>query len=231
MKTSISALLALLAATLPAAAQDRETRDVANFEAIRVGGGVDLSIRQGEPFLVEVESADGDTADVVTEVRNRTLEVGHRRSFFDFFDWGTDEVTVHVTLPKLVAITASGGSEVSNEGTISGDELELTASGGADVTLDVAVTTLEVQTSGGSDVRLTGSARSTSMQSSGGSDLNASDLTTDSANLASSGGSDIRIEVRESLVAHASGGSDISYSGNPRSVDVNASGGGDVNRR
>src|SRR5687768_13649389 len=158
MKKSISALSTLLAVTLPAAGQDRETRDLANFEAIRVGGGIDLYIRQGEPFLVEVASSDGDIADIITEVRRGTLEIRHDRSLFDFFDWGGDEVAVHVTLPKLVAVTASGGSEVSNEGTISGDELELTASGGADVTLDVSVTTLEVQASGGSDVRLTGSA-------------------------------------------------------------------------
>jgi hypothetical protein len=231
MKTHISALVSFLAVTLPAAGQDRETRDLADFEAIRVGGGIDLFVRQGEPFLVEIESSDGDTADVVTEVRNGTLEVGHRRSFFDFFDWGGDHVAVHVTLPEIVALTASGGSDVRNEGTISGDTLELTASGGADVTLAVAVTSLEVQTSGGSDVRLTGSARSTNLRSSGGSDLDASRLTTETANVASSGGSDVSIEVRDSIVAHASGGSDIRYSGQPRNVDVNASGGADVNRR
>jgi hypothetical protein len=231
MKPSIGALLSLVAVTLPAAGQNREARDLASFEAIKVGGGIDLYVRQGEPFRVEVETSDGDTADIVTEVRGGTLEVGHRRSFFDFFDWRGKAASVHVTLPKLVALTSSGGSEVESLGTLTGEQLELTASGGSDVTLDVSVATLEVRTSGGADVDITGNARSTSVQSSGGSDFDASSLTTDSATLASSGGSDISIEVRDSIVANASGGSDISYSGNPPSVTVNASGGADVSRR
>jgi hypothetical protein len=46
-----------------------------------------------------------------------------------------------------------------------------------------------------------------------------------------SGGSDLSLAVRDSIVANASGGSGISYSGDPRSKDINASGGSDVRRR
>jgi hypothetical protein len=229
---SILASLSLLAVPRPAASQQREVRDLAGFDGIRVGGGIDLHVRQGEPFLVEVEaSSSGDADDIVTEVRNGTLEVRHDRSLFGFFDWGSADVAVHVTLPRLVELTASGGSDVRSEGRFSGEELELIASGGSDITIDAAVDRLEVQTSGGSDVRITGSARSASLQSSGGSDLDASGLAAERAAVHSSGGSDLSIEVRESLVARASGGSDISYSGNPPSVDVNASGGADVRPR
>ena len=69
------------------------------------------------------------------------------------------------------------------------------------------------------------------MHSSGGSDFNASGLQTEEADLHSSGGSDLSIAVRDRIVANASGGSDITYSGEPRSVNVNASGGSDIRRR
>jgi hypothetical protein len=69
------------------------------------------------------------------------------------------------------------------------------------------------------------------VQSSGGSDLNASRLTANTAEVESSGGSDLSIAVRDAIVANASGGSDISYSGQPTTVKVNASGGGDVRQR
>jgi hypothetical protein len=235
MKLELSTLSVLvpasfLVAAFPAFAQVKETRALEGFEAVRIGGGIDLVIGQGAGFVVEVESSDVDLDDVVTEVRRGTLEIRHERSLFDFFDWG-GQVTVHVTLPKLVALTASGGSDVTSVGTFAGEALELGASGGSDVTLDVAVGALTVQVSGGSDVRLTGTARSASIQASGGSDFTASRLTADEASLQSSGGADIAIAVRERIVAHASGGSDISYSGDPRSVDVHSSGGGDVHRR
>jgi hypothetical protein len=78
---------------------------------------------------------------------------------------------------------------------------------------------------------LNGTARSARIRSSGGSDLDASELTADEVDVDSSGGSDVMIAVRSSIVGSASGGSDVVYSGEPRTVDVDASGGSDVRRR
>lgn len=220
-------LVSSLSVSLPAAAQDRETRDLAGFEAIAVGGGIDLFLRQGERFLVEVES-DDDASEIITEVRAGKLEIRRERSFG--FNWG-DAGSVNVTLPKLVALTASGGSEVRAEGALTGDALEIDVSGGSDVVIEVAVDTLALNASGGSDVNLTGTARTARLASTGGSDLNASRFTAGEANVNSSGGSDLVIAVRDKIVGHASGGSDISYSGQPTTVDVDTSGGSDVRRR
>jgi hypothetical protein len=232
MKTDNRALAARLiliavGASFPALAQERESRSLTGFDSIEVGGGIDLVVRQGDGFLVEVEAAD--PTEIITEVRGRTLSI-RRPSSFRFFNW-SDAGSVTVRLPTLAALTASGGSDARAEGTITGERLELAASGGSDLTIDVAVTTLELEASGGSDVRLTGNASAARVASSGGSDLNASGFTTTEARLESSGGSDLSIAVRERLVADASGGSDITYSGDPRSVDVNTSGGADVRRR
>lgn len=221
------ALVSIPAALLPAAAQETETRPLSGFDGIAVSGGIDLTLRQGDTFRVEVTAEDLD--DVITEIDGGTLEIRRPRNV-GFFNWG-DAGSVDITLPKLVELTASGGSEVRTEGTFAGDALELVASGGSDMAIEVAVGSLEVTASGGSDLRLSGSARSAQVQSSGGSDLNASGLTVDEANVNSSGGSDLSIAVRESLVANASGGSDITYTGQPRTVNVNSSGGGGVSRR
>jgi hypothetical protein len=224
------ALLSIPAAALPAVAEETETRSLDGFDGVAVSGGIDLTVRQGDTFRVEV-TAD-DLADVITEVSGGTLEIKRPRTngFFNWGNWG-DSGSVEVTLPKLVELTASGGSEVRTAGTFSGDRLELVASGGSDLAIEIAVGILQLTASGGSDIRVSGSARSANVQSSGGSDLNASGLTVDEANVQSSGGSDLSIAVRDSLVANASGGSDISYTGEPRTVNVNASGGGDVSRR
>jgi hypothetical protein len=221
--------LGLLAASLPASAQNRETRPLAGFDAIAVGGGIDLFVRLGEEFRVEVET-DGDLAEIVTEVRDGTLEIHRPRSVSRIFDWG-DDGAVHVTLPKLTALRASGGSDVRGEGTFSGDRLELVASGGSDLAIDVAVDTLHATVSGGSDARLAGSARSARLHTSGGSDLDASGLSVVEAEIRGSGGSDVEVSVSYKLVARASGGSDIIYRGNPMTVSIDASGGSDVRRR
>ena len=221
-----SALIAVLSASLFAYAQQTETRPLEGFDSIALGGGIDLFVRQGDRFVVEVSAED--LADVVTEVRDGTLQIGRpKRS--GFFNWG-DLGSVRVTLPSLESLTASGGSDVDSEGRFSGDRLQLSASG-SDLSIDVSVDTLSVEASGGSDVRLSGRARSVRVESSGGSDLNATQLTADEADVNSSGGSDLGIAVRDKLVANASGGSDISYTGEPSSVNVNSSGGAEVRRR
>ena len=223
-------LLSALSASLPALAQDTETRDLSGFDSIEIGGGIDLVVRQGQGFLVEVESDDGELDEIITELRNQTLVIRRERSG-SFFGWGGDGGSVTVRLPALVSLQASGGSDVETEGAFSGERLELVASGGSDVTLDVTVGDLRVTASGGSDVNLRGTARSLNAQSSGGSDLNASALIAETANVQSSGGSDLSLALRDSIVASASGGSDISYSGDPSSANVNSSGGSDVRHR
>jgi hypothetical protein len=227
---AVSLVLTSLLAAASADAQQRETRPLEGFDAIEVGGGIDLFLRQGAGFGVEVEADEDDLEEIVTEVRNRTLQI-RRKSSFSFFNWNGDPGSVHVTMPALASLTASGGSDVRTEGTFTSDRLELVASGGSDLEIAVAAATLEAEASGGSDMRLSGSARSVSMRSSGGSDLNADGLTADEADVQSSGGSDVSIAVRDKIVANASGGSDIAYSGQPTVVDVNTSGGADIRRR
>jgi hypothetical protein len=222
-------VLSLICAPSLASAQQREMRPLSGFDAIEVGGGIDLSVRQGASFSVEVET-DDELADIVTEVRGTTLTIGRRRSF-DFFDWGGDNGHVSVTLPTLASLAASGGSDVTTEGTFTSDSFKVSASGGSEVEIDVQAGTLRAETSGGSDLTLRGSARSVRMSSSGGSDLDAGGLTADEADVDSSGGSDLTIAVRERIVGEASGGSDIFYTGEPRTIDVDTSGGADVRRR
>ena len=223
-----SAILLSVALAPTVGAQQRQSRPLTGFDAIEVGGGVDLVVRKGDTFVVEVAAKDDELAKIVTEVVGKTLQIKRKSNFFD---WGKGG-TVYVTLPTLVSLDASGGSDAKAEGTFSSDTLAIGASGGSDVTIDVAAGALSIEASGGSDIRLSGTARSAHVESSGGSDLNASALTADEANVESSGGSDLVIGVvRQKITGEASGGSDVTYSGTPGSVSVNTSGGAELHHR
>jgi len=222
-------LLSLISASPTADAQQRQSRPLTGFDAIEVGGGIDLFVRKGDGFVVEVQASEDDAAKIVTEVVGKTLQIS-RKSTLGFFHWG-DAGSVYVTLPALVALDASGGSDVKTEGTFASDTLRVVASGGSDLTIDVAAGTLHVDASGGSDLRVSGTARSAHVESSGGSDLNASALTADEADVDSSGGSDLAIGVRQKISGEASGGSDVTYTGTPGSVNVDTSGGAELHHR
>lgn len=212
---------------------ETEQRELQDFDAIEAGGGIDLVLTQGAEFSVVVETEDGDLEDIVTEVRNGTLHIHLDRERFNRFsrnDWFTDYHAA-ITLPTLTELEAGGGSDVTATGTFTGNELDISASGGSDVVLDLNVDRLELNASGGSDMEISGTANFLDAEASGGSDLDASDLVAIEVDADASGGSDLDVHVTGILTADGSGGSDIRYEGNPTERDTDTSGGADIRGR
>lgn len=214
---------------------DTEQRDVRDFTEVAVSSGIAVTVIQGADFVVEVQAEDTD--DIVTEVAGDTLRI-YRDNSWNWYSFGLiglfmddDELSATVTLPTLTRVRTSGGADVRGQGTITGDNLELRTSGGGNISLDIRYDAIDVRSSGGSTMHLSGSANRGILSSSGGSRQNNEDLAIKDAELRSSGGSNLNVGVVEELSARASGGSDISYEGDPRVRDIDATGGADVTRR
>jgi Putative auto-transporter adhesin, head GIN domain len=207
--------------------QQSQTRDLSGFAGIAASGGIDLKLQQGDDFLVEVTGADAD--DVITEVQDGTLVI-RRQGHKSLFGWWAG-ASATVRLPVLESLAASGGSDVKAAGQFNSERLDVIASGGSDVEISVAVTSLNVEASGGSDFDLSGTADTAILRASGGSDLNGRNFRAREVQLHTSGGSDSIFGVDERLSGDASGGSDITYIGNPGTVEVDTSGSSDIRRR
>lgn len=226
------AFIATAACTAPAEQQQyRELRDLSGFTAVSVTSGIDLSIAQGAEYRVEVFSEDDNTVGVHTYIEDSTLLIRVGPGSGRFFGLFPSEYSVAVTLPELEAITARSGSDVESMTTLTGDSLAVTAFAGTDFDIDVDVNELELQISAGSDVDLSGTAAVARIEIRGGSELHAGDFTGTDVTIQSSGGSDALLTVTDRLAATTSGGSNLTYMGNPQTVEVNATGGSDINRR
>lgn len=203
---------------------EKEIRKVVDFDGISVSSGIDVFLSMGSHEYVEVE-ADEDLLDhLVTEVRNGTLKIYFDKSFF----WNKS-AKVHVEGKKINRISASGGSDIKGKNVIESRDLELKASGGSDIKLEVKTKNLVVEVSGGADIILSGFTDQLQASSSGGSDLKALDLIAKRAQLEASGGADIKVHVVDEIDAVASGGADIAYRGNPEVINSKASSGADIN--
>jgi hypothetical protein len=216
-----------------AALAETEERALADFDAIEVGGGIDLELTQGIAFSVVAETGeDGELEDITTDVRNGTLHIKREWRNSSWPRWNRDsDAIAYVTLPKLTELDVSGGSGVRITGTFTGDTLDINTSGGSEVELDVIVDRLKLTASGGSEVEISGTANYLEADTSGGSDLDASELVAIEVDANSSGGSNLAVNVTETLYAHASGDSNIDYEGDPVNRDIDTSGQGDVRRR
>ena len=208
-----------------------EIRNVRNFNGIKVATGIDLYIIMGNTEEVKIVADDDIIDDIVTEVKDGTLHIYLDKN--NWFNWGRINETrkAYVTVEQLGMIDASSGSDVRSENTLKGDDMEIEASSGSDVYLDLVYKNVSLKTSSGSDAKLTGKAKYFTASASSGSDIVARDFETEKCKVKASSGSDATVNVSDELIAKASSGADIRYYGNPRTKDTEESSGGDVSGR
>lgn len=203
-----------------------EKRPIRDVWAVKVDHGIDLYIQQGDREELTLESDPDAMQYFTSEVSNGTLTLSINKNFLR-----TKILKAHLTMRTLERIESSGGSNVYSEGVLQGEKMLCRASGGSDLRLELSVKNLTVQTSGGADATIKGLAASLSVNASGGSDFKGRELRCDHANINASGAADVHVYVDLDLEANASGASSIYYYGNPRRVDTNTSGGGEIKKR
>jgi hypothetical protein len=210
-----------------------QVRNVPAFHGIRVSGGIDLYLSTGEP-AVAVSARDSEYRDRIrTAVEDGVLRIWYEWKDSKGIVWGNNKnLKAYVSVKQLDQLSASGGSDVFIDGTLTAPNLKVDLSGGSDFKGKVSVSgTLETHLSGGSDVNVSGSAGTLAVFASGGSDFNGSDLVADTMKAEATGGSDVDATVNREVRASASGGSDVYYRGSADLKESHKSGGSDIKKR
>jgi hypothetical protein len=207
-----------------------EVRKVGSFTGVEVSGGIDLFISAGDEAVAVSASKPEYRERIRTEVENGILKIWYDSKWGVSFS-GTKNLKAYVSYKTLRSLSASGGSDVNVDGTISTNELALRVSGGSDFKGAVNVSKLTVRQSGGSDIRISGNATTLDVDASGGSDFKGYDLVAEVCMLEASGASDIEITANREISARASGASDIHYKGKPAVKEAKSSGASSVQSR
>lgn len=229
------AILALIAVVSLSTAftgnsQETQTRNVKNFDGIKVSTGIDLYLTMGSSEEVKIVADEDLIDDIRTDVKDGTLHIYTKKN--NWFNWGNNKPRkAYVTVTELTRLYASSGSDVVSENTLEGDRLEVKTSSGSDIKIDVIIKNLSVDASSGSDAKLSGRSKTFEAEASSGSDIKAQNLEAKIGKLRASSGSDISVTITDELYAKASSGADIRYYGNPQIRDTDESSGGDVRRK
>lgn len=113
-------------------------------------------------------------------------------------------------------VDISGGGEITAD-TLRADRARFSLSGGSDATIDELIADdLRLESSGSGDVAIAGRVTEQNADISGGGSYRAEDLESQIAAIEISGGGNGTVWVTDSLEANLSGGSDLSYYGNPQ---------------
>lgn len=188
-----------------------ETRQVSEeFTVVYASEGLDVFVTQADEFSINVE-ADENIIDLIgTDIRDGRLKVHAIENI------GRATKKVYVTLPEVDALETSSGADLIAQGTITAEKIELDASSGSDLEVEVSAREVSAECSSGADIRVSGRTEVLYADASSGSDIKARELLAKRCTADASSGADISVNVSESLTADASSGADISYTGDAR---------------
>jgi Putative auto-transporter adhesin, head GIN domain len=179
-----------------------ESRQVSDFTRVDASGGINVAVRMGPAISVEVSAQPNILPIIATDVQDGTLIIHSTQAY------NTSEgVHVAITVPALVGVSLSGGSQGTAEA-LGGDHLDVSLSGGAGMTVSGALTGVTLEASGGSTANLDA-------------------LQCETADVELSGGASARVRASDAVTGSASGGSHVTVLGGAN-VQVNTSGGASV---
>ncbi len=227
-------ILAVLATLVAGCAQFRPnmlfgsatmtTKDfqVQDFDRVQAENGFRVTISRGEPFKITVTTHDNIMQYVRAEKKGSTLVL-----YVDprpFTGYSISRLEAAVTMPALVGVNGSGGSQLSIAGFTSQSPFMLDLSGGSRLNGDMSATDMRMESSGGSGGHLAGKASTLNFTASGGGHFELSKLEVGNAQVHLSGGSSLTVNA-DQLSYELSGGSQLRYVGNPQIGTQQTSGG------
>jgi hypothetical protein len=211
-------------------APNAEKRNVSGYHEIAVSGGIDLYLTPGAESCVVSASEPKYVDRIITEVVGGVLKIYFENKTGINIEWGSRKMKAIVSYSRLDKLTASGGSDVTIDGTLKSPSLGIRLSGGSDFNGKIESDDLKIDASGGSDLDISGSAAKLDLIASGGSDFKGYEMSADVCTIEANGGSDIYITVNREMNANASGGSDVYYKGNGAVKDMRSSGSSSIKK-
>ena len=203
-----------------------EVRKVAEFDQIHVSRGMNVYVSQGSPAKVVV-IADNNLHEVIeTKVEGGVLKVYVNENI----RWAKEK-KVMVTVEKLSGLETSSGSNVWSQNQIMSENLEMKASSGANITMDVTAKYLKAGCSSGANIKISGLAKEADLETSSGANLKGEELKAENCKMRASSGGNVSSTVNGRLEAHASSGGNVVYFGEPTETDVNTSLGGNIHKK
>jgi phage shock protein PspC (stress-responsive transcriptional regulator) len=204
--------------------------NVTNFRKVSVVGPFYVKITKGDGFIVSARGDADDLNEMRYEVEDNELKIYPKSGRFNLGRSNMDPILVTVFMPDLVEVNLVGASTSQIEG-FNPSKFTLNQTGATKCFMRTDAKYLEINLTGASEAVLEGSADKLEADVVGACELNAHKLHVSNANLDVTGGSEANVHVTRSLRGDVSGGSELTYSGNPENIQVDENGGGDVRRQ
>ncbi len=186
-----------------------------DFNEVTAGNGWEVYLEKGASNSVIIEADENLVEAAKVYVKNGDLKI--------YCDKGISSAKskkVFVTYSEnLEEVSANSGASLTTKEALVGEDIELDASSGGTLRVEVNAKNVETDVSSGGVARVSGTADQLDASASSGGVARISDLKSRSASVNASSGGVMDVYASENLKADASSGGIINYYGNPKQVD------------
>ena len=234
MKKIVSLLLMLLSINMafsnnkPIANRDKnveEERQVSSYHSIDISGAYRIVFTEKED-KIKINAPEDVLSLIKTEVENNILKIGKE----DDKHKAISKTTIYIPVNKKIkSIICRGAVNISNESTISIDNLELDMRGSGSVKLSLNTSSLKLDISGAAVVYLSGKTKDFSAEIKGAGNVKAQDFSSENAIIQIKGAGKATAHVTHSLEASIAGTGKINVTGSPTSQKKSVKGIGIIN--
>lgn len=203
--------------------ENREVKE--SFNSIEVERGIEVEVTQGKPSSIVVEADENIIQYITTNINDGVLVITSTKSI-DF----SSNKKVSVTIPEILALSSSSGSQILSKSIINSSSLSLTSSSGSSIEVDIETEKVTCKSSSGSNIKAKGKTLELKADASSGSQIDNEKLLANIVNADASSGSSIEVKPLEKLTAEASSGGNVTYFNTPKEISKNESSGGTVSK-
>ena len=197
------------------------------FTKISVNRGIDVIVEQSDAVEVTVEADQNLLSHITTKVENGTLIVSS-----DVNVYNAESETVHVKMPAVSGLESTSGSTVKTNGTLKSittvSDIRIISSSGSEIEATLEYDAINAESSSGSTITLSGKALKLRTATSSGSNIDAETLLANEVTAEATSGSSNEVHPLVNLIAKASSGASIDYSGTPKNISKEETSGGSV---
>lgn len=202
-------------------AQEKETRNLADFSEVSFEGAYDVLLKESEETKIELEGTKKiSPQEISTIVSNGKLRVKLKDE--ESRDWKNTKMRIVLYYKKLNSIENSGVVILKTEKVLKTGKLSISISGAGSMDLELDVQKLNIDMSGAMDIALKGIATVQDFQLSGAGSVVAFDLIGEKVNVDMSGAGSAKVHATKSLSAAISGVGSVRYRGNPEKISADS---------
>lgn len=198
------------------------TRNLGDFDEVKVFDKINVKLIPSSENKIEIKGSRADEMQTI----NRNGELKIRMPFPKLLSG--DDIVVKLYYKRIESISVSEGSYVSSESGFKQTSLELNATSGGEIDLEISVDKVNVKANAGGIISISGDATNQNVAITSGGILNGKDLKTAQTTISVSAGGQSEIRATTLVDAKVKVGGSIFIYGKPKQINKDVFIGGTI---